>query len=68
MDHFKPQNTILVAMWCSNVPLTGSLLQFVYQQVCVPLVELEKGRSFFSIDHGKNIKVRFLFFSQKIRF
>ena len=45
--------------------LKRQLLQFVYEKVCIQLIDLEKGRSFVSIDREVNINVRLVLFSEK---
>jgi hypothetical protein len=53
MDRLKPQNTILVAMWCSNVPLTRPSLHFVYHPVSVQYNGMPIVSDYFRIEKNK---------------
>lgn len=57
IDRFKPENTILIAMWYSNVPLNCQLLQHVYKKICCDLVELEREFNVYGVDYGRDIIV-----------
>ena len=56
-ERFKPQNTVLVAIWCSIVNVNRQLLQIIYREIVDQLLPLEKGVPSYSAHHKRNVLI-----------